>query len=86
MCTAAAAGGIAPLVRLPDGERNNVLRAAQSARAMARASERTHLFTQVETTMAVDNIDDILAVAGLSGIFIGPGALSVNLGVDELAD
>ena len=96
MCTAAEAGGVAPLVRLPDGERNNVLRALESGarilvvpmvddagyarrvveygkyspvgargyntrtpgmdfgledpvKAMARANERTFLFTQIET-------------------------------------
>ena len=128
MCTAAEAGGIAPLVRLPDGERNNVLRALESGarilvvpmvddavharrvveygkyapvgargyntrtpgmdfgledpvKAMARANERTFLFTQIETPAAVANADEILAVEGLSGIFLGPGDLSVNLGV-----
>ena len=128
MCTAAEAGGIIPLVRLPDGERNNVLRVLEAGarivlvpmvddadyarrvveygkydpvgargfntrtpgmgfglqnpvEAMARANERTHLFTQVETPKAVDNVDEIIAVDGLSGIFLGPGDLSVKLGV-----
>ena len=49
--------------------------------AMARANEGTHLFTQIETVQAVENVDEILAVEGLSGIFLGPGDLSVNLGV-----
>ena len=128
LCMAAEAGGIFPLVRLPDGERNNVLRALESGariilvpmvddadharrvveygkyapvgargfntrtrgmgfgllnleEVMSRANEQTHLFTQVETTAAVENVDDILAVTGLSGIFLGPGDLSVSLGV-----
>jgi 2-keto-3-deoxy-L-rhamnonate aldolase RhmA len=46
----------------------------------ARANERTHLFAQIETTDAVDNIDEICKVKGLSGIFIGPGDLSVSFG------
>jgi 4-hydroxy-2-oxoheptanedioate aldolase len=134
LCTAADAGGIVPLVRLPDGERHHVLRALEAGariilvpmvddaayarkiveygkyppagargfntrtpglgfglmdpvEAMARANARTHLFAQIETTTAVEQVDDILAVEGLSGIFIGPGDLSVNLGVTgQMAD
>ena len=134
LCTAAEAGGIVPLVRLPDGERHHVLRALEAGariilvpmvddadyarkvveygkyapvgargfntrtpgmgfgltdpvEAMARANERTHLFTQVETMKSVANIDEILEVDGLSGIFIGPGDLSVNIGkTGQMAD
>jgi 2-keto-3-deoxy-L-rhamnonate aldolase RhmA len=48
--------------------------------SFARANARTHLFTQVEDMEAVRNLDAILAVEGLSGIFIGPGDLSVSMG------
>ena len=48
--------------------------------SFARANQRTHLFAQIETTEAVDNIDEICDVKGLSGIFIGPGDLSVSFG------
>ena len=40
----------------------------------ADANARTHLFAQIETMQAVENLDAICAVKGLSGIFIGPGA------------
>lgn len=50
------------------------------ADAMARANARTHLFAQIETTEAVAQIDEILAVEGLSGIFMGPGDLAVSMG------
>jgi len=46
------------------------------------ANERTHLFAQVETMQGVENIDAICGVEGLSGIFIGPGDLSVSAGCD----
>lgn len=46
----------------------------------ARANARTHLFAQIETMEAVRNLDEICAVEGLAGIFIGPGDLSVSLG------
>ena len=53
---------------------------AGSTAGFARANQRTHLFAQIETTEAVDNIDEICSVQGLSGIFIGPGDLSVSFG------
>jgi len=45
-----------------------------------RANATTHLFAQIETTAAVSNIEAICAVDGLSGIFLGPGDLSMSLG------
>jgi 4-hydroxy-2-oxoheptanedioate aldolase len=48
--------------------------------AFVRANQRTHLFAQIETVEAVQNLDSICAVDGLSGIFIGPGDLSVSFG------
>ena len=47
--------------------------------AFEAANARTHLFAQIETMEAVENLDDICAVEGLSGIFIGPGDLSVSV-------
>ncbi len=134
LCLAAEAGGIFPLVRLPDGERHHVLRALEAGArillvpmvndaaqakmivdngkypplgargfntrtrgmgfgmldlqdALTRANNRTHLFAQIETTEAVANVDEILAVEGLSGIFIGPGDLAVSMGrAGQMAD
>jgi len=48
--------------------------------AFQQANERTHLFAQIETMEAVQNLEKICAVAGISGVFIGPGDLSVSLG------
>lgn len=45
----------------------------------ARMNAETWLFAQVETREAVANLNDILAVDGLAGIFIGPGDLSADL-------
>ena len=127
LCLAAEAGGVVPIVRLPDGQRHHVLRALESGgrillvpmvndaaqaaqivehgkypplgargfntrtrgmgfglwsleEALTRANARTHLFAQIETTEAVTNADAILAVDGLSGIFMGPGDLAVSMG------
>jgi 2-dehydro-3-deoxyglucarate aldolase/4-hydroxy-2-oxoheptanedioate aldolase len=45
-----------------------------------RANDEILIVTQVETPEAVDNIDEILAVEGLDGIFIGPMDLSTSMG------
>ncbi len=50
------------------------------ATSFAEANARTHLFAQIETLEAVQNLDAICAVEGLSGIFIGPGDLSAGMG------
>jgi 2-keto-3-deoxy-L-rhamnonate aldolase RhmA len=52
----------------------------------AQANASTHLFAQIETTQAVQNLDAIAAVEGLSGIFIGPGDLSSSIGVTGKLD
>lgn len=44
------------------------------------ANEHTYLFAQIETREAVENLDAILSVDGLSGILIGPGDLSTDYG------
>ncbi len=41
------------------------------------------LFVTIESSQAVDNIDQIVSVPGVSGVFLGPGDLSFSLGVDE---
>ena len=48
--------------------------------AFERANQRTHLIAQIETLEAVGNLEAICDVPGLSGIFIGPGDLSVSMG------
>jgi 4-hydroxy-2-oxoheptanedioate aldolase len=41
------------------------------------------LFVNIESAPAIENLDTILAVEGLDGIFIGPHDLSCQLGVPE---
>jgi len=45
-----------------------------------RAEEELCLLVQVETQKSLDAIEDIAAVEGVDGIFIGPGDLSASLG------
>lgn len=44
------------------------------------ANREITVIIAIETREAIDNLDDILAVEGLDGVFIGPMDLSTNLG------
>lgn len=48
---------------------------------LQRADELISLFIQIETGEAVHNIDEILAVDGIAGVFVGPSDLAASLGV-----
>ena len=45
-----------------------------------RANDEICLLVQVETMSAMDNLDDILRVEGIDGLFIGPSDLSASMG------
>lgn len=44
------------------------------------ANEQVCLLVQAETQLALDNLDAILAVEGVDGVFIGPSDLSASMG------
>lgn len=44
------------------------------------ANEEVLLFAMIETTKALANLDEILAVPGLNGTYIGPSDLSLSMG------
>lgn len=46
----------------------------------ANANDEILVFVQIESKLAVENIDEILQVKGLDGVFIGSGDLSMDLG------
>lgn len=65
-----------------------VARAARWGRVenyMAQANDELCLLIQVETKTALDNLDEILDVEGIDGIFIGPADLSASLGYPDNA-
>ncbi len=47
---------------------------------MAKAEEDLCLLVQVESCEALKNLDEILAVDGIDGVFIGPADLSASMG------
>lgn len=46
---------------------------------VAAANRETFLVVQIETPQAVENIDEIAAVEGVDGLFIGPGDLGLRI-------
>ncbi len=73
----------------PMGERSfGPFRAAQYGGAdyWQHANEEVLLFAMVETRRAVDNLDEILSVKGLDGVYVGPSDLSFSLGKTPTLD
>lgn len=126
ICYAVRASGGVPLLRLPDANRNHVLKALEigaqivvvpmvnnretacqivqhgkfpplgrrgfnsstsgagfglsAPESMFRdADTHSHLFAQIETREAVESLDEICQVDGLSGVFVGPYDLSADM-------
>lgn len=48
---------------------------------MATANERVKLYVQIETQKAVDAVEEICAVPGLTGVIVGPNDLLGDLGL-----
>ena len=65
--------GVAPSPRAPGFGMN-------SKNYMERANDELLVMTAVETPEAVQNLDEILKVPGLDGIFIGPMDLATSMG------
>lgn len=70
----------------PEGQRGIASQRAhlyglEFAEYLAQANRETLVLVQIETTEAVENIEEILAVEGLDGVFIGPADLAAALGV-----
>jgi 4-hydroxy-2-oxoheptanedioate aldolase len=70
----------------PAGIRGNgagVVRASaygQNADYVHGANDQACLLVQAETTQALDNLDGILAIDGVDGVFIGPADLATSMG------
>lgn len=90
--TAGQARDIVAATRYPPvgtrGVGAGVARAARWGRVgnyMAQANDELCLLIQVESKTALDNLDEILEVAGIDGVFIGPADLSASLGYPDNA-
>ena len=74
----------------PQGKRSNgPIRAAaygESSPYQSIANDEVLVIPMIETQEAVDNIDAILDVPGISGIYIGPSDLGFSLGLKPMLD
>jgi 4-hydroxy-2-oxoheptanedioate aldolase len=72
----------------PLGERSfGPFRAAQyGADYWQKANEEILLFAMIETRQAVNNLEEILSVKGVSGVYVGPSDLSLSLGKPPTLD
>ncbi len=86
--SAADAGRAVDAVRYPPLGRRSWGPLASGAPDPATANARVRLWVMIETREGLAALDEILAVPGVDGIFIGPFDLSLALGLtlDELLD
>jgi 4-hydroxy-2-oxoheptanedioate aldolase len=83
-----ACGVIVPSVRDAHHAREVVAAtryAPEGTRSIGRLSggaDRPLVVPMVETATAFDDLDALLAVEGLDGVYVGPGDLSLSLGLD----
>jgi len=72
----------------PMGERSfGPFRAAQyGADYWQKANDEILLFAMIETRQAVNNLEEILSVKGVSGVYVGPSDLSLSLGKPPTLD
>jgi 4-hydroxy-2-oxoheptanedioate aldolase len=89
--TAAEAKALADACLYPPmGKRSNgPIRAAMYGEAsnyQTIANDEVLVIPMIETQQGVDNIDEILSVPGISGIYIGPSDLGLSLGMIPTLD
>jgi 4-hydroxy-2-oxoheptanedioate aldolase len=83
-----ACGVIVPNVRDAEHARQVVAAthyAPHGGRSIGRlsgGSDQPLVIAMVETATALDDLDAVLAVPGLDGVYVGPGDLSLSLGLD----
>jgi 4-hydroxy-2-oxoheptanedioate aldolase len=74
----------------PKGKRSNgPIRAGAYGEAtpyQSIANDEVLVIPMIETQEAIDNVDEILDVPGISGIYIGPSDLGLSLGLKPMLD
>jgi 4-hydroxy-2-oxoheptanedioate aldolase len=83
--TAADAAAAAAACRYPpEGVRSFGPYRADLGFDLAALQERVSCFVMIETSEGLANVRDICAVPGIAGVYIGPGDLSIGLGLDAM--
>jgi 4-hydroxy-2-oxoheptanedioate aldolase len=99
LCDAGADGVIVPMVNSADEARAAVAatryppsgvrsfgpnRPDLRGRSLTELAERVSVFAMIETAEGLKNVDEITAVDGLTGIYVGPADLSIGLGLEPM--
>ncbi|RTZ98625.1 MAG: hypothetical protein DSY90_03850 [Deltaproteobacteria bacterium] len=53
---------------------------------MKQANQGVMIFIQIETAEALENVDEIAAIAGVAGLYIGPVDMSIAMGIPGKID
>jgi 2-keto-3-deoxy-L-rhamnonate aldolase RhmA len=77
-----AAAAVAATRYQPAGVRSYGPLRASLGRDITALESRVSVFAMIETAGALADVDEISAVAGLSGIYVGPADLAISMGVD----
>jgi 2-keto-3-deoxy-L-rhamnonate aldolase RhmA len=68
----------------PDGVRSFGPMRADLGLDLQRLQDRVSCFVMIETSLGLDNVNEICAVPGLGGVYIGPADLSIGLGLNPM--
>jgi 4-hydroxy-2-oxoheptanedioate aldolase len=77
-----AAAAVAACTFPPDGVRSFGPLRVDMTRDLDELTGRVSVFVMIETREGLDNVEEICKTPGLAGIYIGPGDLSIGLGLD----
>ena len=79
-----AAAAVAATRYQPVGVRSFGPLRASLGHDSAALESRVSVFAMIETAAALDNLNEICAVDGLAGIYVGPADLALSLGVEAV--
>jgi 4-hydroxy-2-oxoheptanedioate aldolase len=68
----------------PDGVRSFGPMRADLGLDLDQLQQRVSCFVMIETSQGLENVDEICAVPGLAGVYIGPADLSIGLGLNPM--
>lgn len=77
-----AAAAVAAAAYPPAGSRSFGPLRASMGRDISVLQDRADVFAMIETAAALTDIEQICAVPGLAGVYVGPADLAISLGVE----
>ena len=72
--------------RLNQAITNNVWPSEATRKSIEKKNEGTVFVPMIESIPAIENLDQICAIPGVHAVFVGPGDLTVNMGIPRKYD